>query len=286
MSSASSASISAAPKASIILATYQWPEALALVLSALLTQTEKSFEVQLADDGSDSRTKDLVAAYQKRAFYPIHHFWQENKGFRKSRILNEAIRAAQGGTLIFLDGDCVPHKDFVAQHMALQSPGHYVCGRRVDLSREFSAALSPSAIEQGALNGTPAGLLRLWLDSLRKGGSKPFHRAYMVRHPFFRRLFGMEEVVDLKGCNFSVQREAMLRINGFDEAYEGYGREDTDVELRLQNLGLRIRSAKNLCLQFHLWHEPRGFTPANEGLLAEVKASGRVKALRGLEEAR
>ncbi|MGZ6290351.1 MAG: glycosyltransferase family 2 protein [Bdellovibrionota bacterium] len=271
-----------APAASIILATYQWPEALALVLSGLLTQSEKNFEVMLADDGSDERTKATVADFSKRAFFPIQHFWQENKGFRKSRILNQAIAAAQGRTLIFLDGDCVPHRDFVAQHIALQDGKHYVAGRRVDLSREFTAKLSAEKIEKGMLNGEPAGILQLFFDSLRKTGSKPFHRAYMVKNPAFRKVFGLEKVVDLKGCNFSVLREDMLKIDGFDESYEGYGREDTDVELRLLNLGLKIKSAKNLCLQFHLWHEPRAFTPVNEDLLEEVKRSKRIKAKRGL----
>lgn len=272
----------AKPKASIILATYQWPEALSLVLSALLTQTEKSFEVMIADDGSDERTKKVIEDYRRRAFFPIQHFWQENKGFRKSRILNEAIRAAKGGTMIFLDGDCVPHKEFVGQHIALQDGKHYVAGRRVDLSKEFTSTLNPGAIEKGALNGLPLGLFRLWMDSMKTGGSKPFHRAYMVKNPLFRKVFGMEKVVDLKGCNFSATREHMLAIDGFDESYEGYGREDTDVEIRLQNLGLKIRSGKNLCLQFHLWHEQRGFTPVNEDLLEDVKRSGRVKAKRGL----
>jgi glycosyltransferase involved in cell wall biosynthesis len=270
------------PKPSIILATYQWPEALALVLSALLTQSEKSFEVMIADDGSDERTKKVIADYSARAFFPIKHFWQENKGFRKSRILNEAIRAARGDTLIFLDGDCVPHKEFVAQHVALQDGKHYVAGRRVDLSKEFTARLTPAEIEKGALNGLPLGLFRLWMDSIRKTGSTPFHRAYMVKNPLLRKVFGMEKVVDLKGCNFSAKREHMLAIDGFDESYEGYGREDTDVEIRLQNLGLKIRSAKNLCLQFHLWHEQRGFTPVNEDLLEDVKRTRRVKAKRGL----
>lgn len=270
-----------APKASIILATYQWPEALALVLSGLLTQTEKNFDIMLADDGSDERTKETVARYQQRGL-KIEHFWQENKGFRKSRILNEAIRASRGDTLIFLDGDCVPHTEFVAQHIALQDGKHYVAGRRVDLSKEFTGMLTPEKIEQGMLNGSPGGLLQLFADSMRKTGSKPFHRAYMVKSSFFRKAFGLEKVVDLKGCNFSVLRKDMLAIDGFDESYEGYGREDTDVELRLRNLGLEIRSAKNLCLQFHLWHEPRGFTPVNEDLLAEVKNSKRVKAKRGL----
>ena len=148
------------PEASIILATYEWPEALALVLSALLTQTQKNFEVMIADDGSDFRTKDVIEAYRKRASFPIQHFWQENKGFRKCRILNQAIREAKGRTLIFLDGDCVPHREFVAQHVALQDGKHYVAGRRVDLSPEFTKRLDPQAIEKGVLNGLPGGLFQ------------------------------------------------------------------------------------------------------------------------------
>jgi GT2 family glycosyltransferase len=176
----------------------------------------------------------------------------------------------------------VPHKEFVAQHIALQDGKHYVAGRRVDLSRELTAELDPKRIQAGALNGSLGGLFRLWLDSWKEKGSKPFHRAYTVKNPFLRKLFGMEKVADLKGCNFSVKRDHMLAINGFDESYEGYGREDTDVEIRLQNLGLKIRSGKNLCLQFHLWHEPRAFTPVNENLLEEARRTGRVKAKRGL----
>lgn len=270
------------PKASIILSTYEWPEALALVLSALLAQTEKSFEVMLADDGSDDRTKQVVEEYRKRAFFTIHHFWQENKGFRKSRILNQAIAKAQGDVLIFLDGDCVPHRDYVKQHILLADESHYVAGRRVDLSPEFTKALTPKKIEAGALSGIFSGMFSLWVDSLKKGGSKPFHRAYLVKNPFLRKLFGYNRVADMKGCNFSVLRKHMLAIDGFDESYEGYGREDTDVELRMQNLGLKIKSGKNLCLQFHLWHATRAFTPVNEDLLADVKNSKRIKAMKGM----
>lgn len=268
------------PKASIILATYQWPEALDMVLSALLTQTEKAFDVMLADDGSDQRTKLVVDRY--KPLLRIEHFWQENKGFRKCRILNHAIRASKGHVLIFLDGDCVPHKEFVAQHIALNDGKHYVAGRRVDLSKKFTEKLSPALIQKGILNGLPKGLFHLFVDSFMKEGSTPFHRAYMVKNKMFRKVFGLEKVVDMKGCNFSVLRDHMIAIDGFDETYEGYGREDTDVELRLQNLGLKIRSAKNLCLQFHLWHKTRDFTPANEHLLDEVRKTKRIKAVRGL----
>lgn len=275
-----------AVKASLILATFDQPQELKLVLAALERQTEVDFEIMLADDGSGADTKAVIGAATLRGKLRIRHFWQEHKGFRKSRILNQAIAASQGNTLIFLDGDCVPHREFVEQHILLQERGRYVAGRRVDLSREFTQWLTEEKLRAGALDGTNLiSLGRLWLDSLREEGSTPFHRAYMVRTPWLRRACGLEKVVDLKGCNFSASRADFLAIDGFDEAYEGYGREDTDVELRLQHLGLAIKSAKNLCLQFHLWHDRRGFTPANEGLLDDVRRSRRVKALRGLSGA-
>ncbi|MCO5141810.1 MAG: glycosyltransferase [Oligoflexia bacterium] len=273
-----------APKASIILSTYQWPEALAMVLEALHLQSTHDFEIMLADDGSDERTKKVVEDFRARSHLHLQHFWQENKGFRKSKILNEAIQAAKGETLIFLDGDCIPHKEYVAQHIRLCTPSVYVAGRRIDLSEEMTKELTVEKIRSGFLNGSFAGLFHLFLDSFKKKGSRPFHRSYLVKNSVLRKIFGLDVVVDMKGCNFSVKRSHMLAINGFDRSYEGYGREDTDVELRLQNLGLKICSGKNLCLQFHLWHSQRAFTPQNENLLEDVKRSKRVKALSGILE--
>lgn len=270
-------------KASIILSAYDQAHALELVLAGLTTQSEKTFEVLLAEDDEDPHTAALVKHYSGRL--NIRHFHQPHRGFRKCRILNQAIRAATGEVLIFLDGDCIPHSEYVWEHIALQESGVYVAGRRVDLSEEVSQELTPERIADGILNGSFGFLCRLWWDGLKTSGSTPFHRAYMVRLPWLRRLTGLERVVDMKGCNFSVLRQHMLAINGFDESYEGYGREDTDVELRLQHLGLRIKSAKNLCLQFHVWHERRGFTPVNETLLQEVQATKRVRALKGLDHA-
>jgi GT2 family glycosyltransferase len=93
----------------------------------------------------------------------------------------------------------------------------------------------------------------------------------------------MDRVADMKGCNYSLPRAALEAINGFDEAYEGYGREDTDVELRLQNLGYRIKSMKGLALQYHVWHPRREFVPANDERLEEVRRTGRVRCERGLD---
>jgi GT2 family glycosyltransferase len=104
-----------------------------------------------------------------------------------------------------------------------------------------------------------------------------------VRFAPLRRLMGLDELDHLKGCNFSALRSDFEAINGFDEDYQGYGREDTDVEIRLRNLGLELKSLKGLALQFHLWHPTREFVPANDARLAERRRDGRVRCDNGLE---
>jgi GT2 family glycosyltransferase len=209
---------------------------------------------------------------------PVRHFWQEHQGFRKCRILNQAAREARGEIFVFLDGDCVPHKHYVRDHVEQQEEGFYLAGRRVELGRRISESLTPERILAGYFDFPRPSLI--W-SSLR-GDTENLQRSYRVGSPFLRRILKMNRVVDLKGCNYSIPRTALEAINGFDENYEGYGREDTDAELRLQNLGLKIKSMKGLAIQFHVWHPRREFTPANDTRLEELKLSGRIQALKGL----
>jgi GT2 family glycosyltransferase len=180
--------------------------------------------------------------------------------------------------MIFLDGDCIPHRDFVRDHLEQAEPGRYLAGRRVDLGEQFSATLTPEKIRRGYLDRPSIGLI---LSAL-KGDSKAAQRSVRIGSPWLRDHLGMNKVADLKGCNYSAFRSDLEALNGFDEAYEGYGREDTDVELRLQHLGLKIKSLKGLALQFHVWHPRRAFTPANDTRLEELKLSRRVRCSNGL----
>ncbi|MFM7049448.1 MAG: glycosyltransferase [Polynucleobacter sp.] len=108
-------------KISILLATYNWPEALHFCLESLETQTDRNFEIIIADDGSKPETATLIHAMMERSKHPIQHLWQEDQGFRKTMILNQAIQAAQGEYLIFLDGDCIVQPDFVSVTVSLLS---------------------------------------------------------------------------------------------------------------------------------------------------------------------
>lgn len=267
-------------KASLLLTTYNQPEHLALVFAGLERQTRSDFEVLVCDDGSDERTAKVVEAFKANADFPVTHVWQEDDGFRKCRILNKGLRQARGDIVIFIDGDCVPNRYFVHDHIEQQREGRYLAGRRVELGRAFSEQLTPEAVRAGFFDGWRWSLLR----DCQWGDSRFFHRSLRVGSPRLRRLFGMHQVDDLKGCNFSVPRKIMEELNGFDETYEGYGREDTDVEIRMQNYGLTIRSLKGLANQFHVWHPQRGFTPENEDRLEALRQSGRFRCEVGLEQ--
>ena len=126
---------------SILLATYNWPQALKLCLESLSTQTDQDFEIIIADDGSTADTKYLIEATQNHFPVKITHLWQEDQGFRKTRILNQTIEVACGDYLIFLDGDCIVQPDFVAEHRKLSQVGYLITGSRVLLSDRLSKKL-------------------------------------------------------------------------------------------------------------------------------------------------
>ncbi len=238
------------PKASVIMTTYNSPRHLELAMTALLVQSELDFELHIADDGSTAETAELVSAFSKNAPFPVIYSWQPDEGYRKTKILNEAIRKSKADYLIFIDGDCVVHKDFIKMHLAFRQTGHYLAGRRVDLGPKYSQELTPQMILNQSLHAFTPGLIKSCIE----GDSQYWHRAVPVYNSLLRKLLKMENVDDMKGCNFSVDRDVVFKINGFDEDYQGYAREDTDLELRLQKFGLKIKSLKGAALQYHVWH--------------------------------
>lgn len=269
-------------KATLMVTTYEMPRHLELVCEGVLRQSTSDFELVICDDGSGPETREFIerfsARFEAKLGRPVIHVWQEHAGFRKCRILNEGMRRSSSEIMIFLDGDCIPHRDFVRDHIEQSETGRYLAGRRVELGENFSAALTQKKIARGFLD-RPS--LELILSGI-SGDSEFTNRSLRVANPWLREQLGMNRIPDLKGCNYSVSRKDLEAVNGFDEAYEGYGREDTDIELRLQHLGLKIKSLKGLALQYHVWHPRRSFTPANDNRLEELKLSRRVRCSDGL----
>jgi glycosyltransferase involved in cell wall biosynthesis len=233
---------------SILLATYNWPQALKLCLESLRTQTDADFEIIIADDGSTAETKNLIEAFQAKFPVKITHLWQDDLGFRKTRILNQAIEAACGDYLIFLDGDCIVQPDFVAEHRKLSQVGHIITGSRVLLNEILTKQLLSwkhwdyERFVSGLLNLRLSGSInKYWPLKIKLGDDSWRNYKKFV----WRRI---------KGCNMACWKADALAIGGFDETMTGWGHEDADFVFRLQNMGLIRKSGSWSTEVLHLHH--------------------------------
>jgi glycosyltransferase involved in cell wall biosynthesis len=226
----------------LLIATYNWPAALALVLASVRAQRVLPDEVLIADDGSGSDTRDLLEREAPTFPVPLRHVWHEDRGFRLATIRNKSMAAARGEYLIQIDGDMVLHPRFVGAHLDFAVPGSYVQGSRAMLDTRLTAAalesgrLSASALSRGVRNRVNG----LYLPALA-----PFVRG--PRDPLRRT----------RGCNMAFWRADILRVNGYNEEIEGWGREDSELAARLLNAGVRRRNLKFAAVAWHLHHHVR-----------------------------
>lgn len=238
-------------KVSVIVPTYNRPEALRLCLMSLSRQTRLPDEVLVADDGSGPETARTVAEFAASAEcrFELQHVWQEDDGFRKPRILNETVRQSSGDFLVFIDGDCMAHREFVRSHLQSAAPGVIASGKRVDLGSRLTERVLQSGRLLTALS------VRLVLDSLFSDTRKA-EESLRITNPLLRRLLHRDDISDdgVWGCNFSLHRELFYAINGCDEDFLDGSIEDNDLGIRVLNSGGRIASVRALAVVFHLWH--------------------------------
>lgn len=267
------------PRATLILAVYNQPHYLELVLAGLEAQSFRDFEVIACDDGSTSDIAPILANFASRSGLPLVHVWHEDNGFRKCRIMNRGLRLARGEIVVFLDADCVPYPHFIADHVGEKESGRYLAGRRVELGAEFTKTLNIAAVREGILTPTNPKLL----VSMLRGDTRHGNRALVIRNRLVRSLMSLDRVPDVKGCNFSLFRSDLVRVNGFDEVYEGpaYG-EDTDLELRLVNAGLKIKSLRGMAVQYHLYHRQQPYAEQNRWRLDDLIATRRILPVEGM----
>jgi glycosyltransferase involved in cell wall biosynthesis len=256
---------------SVILTTFNRAGYLALSLPGYMRQTYKDFELIIADDGSTDETQGLIERYQRLASFPISHVWQENKGYRRARILNEAIKQASYDYLIFSDGDCIPKGDFIEAHVRNSQEGYLLGGGHIRLTKEYSASLTPEAVSQG-LYGQALTSEQLWRLRLKQWKN------------FFYMLAGKRRRPKFIGLNLSVDKPSVLAINGFDENYEGWGQEDSDLRERLKRFGLRPRSILTQAIVFHLYHEPHPTKAVRPNLAYSRRPDIPVRCINGLEK--
>jgi len=105
-------------QASVVISYYKNIPNLELLLLALNEQTAKnSFEVIVSEDADDMETVVFLNKIRPTLKFPLFHVAQEDKGFRKCKALNNAVQQAATEFIIFLDGDCIPHKKLVEEYL-------------------------------------------------------------------------------------------------------------------------------------------------------------------------
>jgi GT2 family glycosyltransferase len=256
---------------SVAVITYNWPEALELVLAALAVQSELPYEVIVTDDGSQPATRELLLRLARH--YPVRlvHLWQPDDGARMSRARNRAIAAAQGNYVILLDGDMVVGSHFVADHRMFARRGCFAQGSRI----LTDAKLTRHMLVRGPI-----------IPGFFHRGVE--RRRHTLRIPALARLFAKPSMRQrgIKSCNMAFWRDDLLRINGFNEAMSGWGREDTELAVRAFHAGLLRRDLRLSAQAVHLHHRTRKHVVdnPNDRALADTRVRRLIHCDQGIDQ--
>ncbi len=262
---------------SVIVTTYNREDALDAALRALARQSDRNFEIVIADDGSRPDTARVVDGWMSRLELPLKYVRHEHRGFRSGEIRNRGIRASDGEICIFLDGDCLASADFIAAHRQLYQAGWFVTGNRILMSRELTEAVLARGLTPETWNF--AALLR---QRLGGGINRLLPTLRLPLGPL--RKLRRDSWEGAQTCNLAVARRDLDRVDGFDCAYTGWGLEDSDLVVRLLHAGVRRKDGRFATGVLHLWHpqNDRSQLPANRARLDQTIDGTRLRAVRGL----
>jgi len=271
-------------KCSLIVSVYNQEKELELIFSALSIQKFTDFEVLVADDGSGENMSRFIKSYSKHSHIKIIHICHDDKGFRKNKILNEAIKKACTKYLIFIDGDCIPHSEFIYQHFYNKHLNTVLCGRRVNLGKKLTDNIIVENIKNKKFE--KFGLNHIY-DSIKPdkiSRSTWIEEGLLIKNKILRNLYFKSEP-RIVGCNFSLYKDTIEKINGFDENYEGPGfGEDADVEFRLRLAGVKFKTLRNLAILYHLYHPLKKRSDKNHEYYKEVLKKKDPVCINGLKK--
>lgn len=261
---------------SVIVATYNRPDALGAVLRSLEAQTDRNFEVIVADDGSSEKTGSLITEWARKMTVPVKHAWHDDAGFRLAEIRNRAIRISSGAYCVFLDGDCIARPNFVAAHRMLAEPGWFVAGNRLLLSEDLTRKVLEQNLAPEQWNFFTWLIKRMFGEVNRI--APLFTIASIPRKRRARRWRGA------RGSNMAFWRSDLDAVDGFDSAFTGWGREDSDIFIRMIRAGVLRKDGRFATAVLHLWHKEadRSKLANNEKQLDAVRSGKRLRAQVGL----
>ncbi|WP_329903510.1 glycosyltransferase family 2 protein [Porphyromonas pogonae] len=263
-------------KTSLIISTYNRPDALRVCLDSIRLQTILPDEIVIGDDGSINETKDTIDAMRVDLGIPIKHVWHEDKGFQLAQMRNKSFDAASGDYIIEIDGDIMMNKHFIEDHLYAAQPGFYVKGGRVNLGKRLSEQICREGRSRKITPLSPG------IESKRENGFRLKALAL-----YLQRRYRKYSSVGL-GCNMSFFKKDCIAINGYDNDYEGWGGEDIDFARRLQSYGLKKKYLKFSGIVYHLWHEDK-YMHNKEKNFSRMRESQDQKLIRvpnGFEEVR
>lgn len=275
------------PKIAAVIAVFNKSRDLALCLEGYRRQSfminyHQEFEMILADDGSGPEVEDVFSRFADQVSFPTTYIRQEDRGWGKLRMLNWAVLESQAERLIFTDGDCIPHRHFVMSHFECNAENRVSCGRRVDLMENLSLNLTREDILSRKLESLSWLLRNIYKGEVEYGGQGFYLPAWLAGMvPAFSKNAGPT----ILGSNFSVHRKWLIKLNGFDETYDGpgYG-EDSDLERRFKMLGLEMKWITGRAVQFHLWHPLTEVGEKAKGIYESLNKKENISALKGIKE--
>lgn len=228
------------PTCSLVTPTYNWPEALDLLLLSALKQSHLPNEIIIADDGSKNDTKKLIEHYKTISPIPIIHVWHEDDQNQKPKIMNKAIAASKHDYIIEIDGDIIMHRDFVKDHLSHAKANTYLYGSRVNVKSEYLKTLFTN--KQTEFNFFSKGIKK---------------RTRTLRIPVFANFYKSNDKISkkLRGCNMSFWKEDFVKINGFNEDLVGWGMDDSEMAQRLHNIGIKAKRLRYVGIVYHIYHK-------------------------------
>jgi len=259
---------------SLIITTYNWKEALTVVLHSVNQQSHLPTEVIIADDGSRPDTKERIDQLAKIMTYPIIHVHQEDDGFQVSRIRNRAIAAASSDYIISIDGDMMLHRHFIKDHLSIAKENTFVQGGRVIMNESLTASILLQ----------PERIPNIHFFSKKIKNQKNALRSHVLKQLFAN--ITTNNLKRIRGCNQAFWRDDLIRINGFNEAFQGWGREDSDICLRLNNNHVNRINLKFSGIAYHLFHREaeRSSLPTNDEILERAIREKQTYCERGLAQ--
>jgi glycosyltransferase involved in cell wall biosynthesis len=227
------------PSSSLIIATYNWVNALDLCLKSVLNQSIYPNEIIIADDGSKDETKKIIEYYKGISKIPIIHVWQEDNGFKLAEIRNKAIAKSSNPYIIQIDGDLILNKNFIKDHLMFSEKGVYLFGSRVNIQKTLLPELYKTK--------------RISFNFFSKGIKKRFRT---LRIPLLMSLNKPKCSIStkLRGCNISFWKDDFIKINGYNENFVGWGGEDSEMIQRLHNIGIKGKRLKFSGIVYHIFH--------------------------------